>query len=1681
GTTQSVSFSASGLPTGASASFSPTSCNPTCTSTLTIATASTTPAGPYTITVTGSPLGKTAAFTLTVTATPPSPQCSDGIDNDGDTKIDFPADPGCTDATDNDETDSPPPPPPTGPSAALSTVASGDLVGVMSAPTFETTFNKGRGGNVTSWYDLKNDASKTTQLAHALGMLEWTYNWSGGYASNGNTVANITVLEKTAARVKISAAASVNTLPFNIFYTLYPSGRIAEEYKLTNTSAANVAFTQTNFRLVSAIKDTTGLGGSADNNPTLSYSPAPKYNIDTWFQLKGVPPTTFPFSAIRHFIDGSNFQYDTLYKYLPGGTLGYRDSNGFTLPVGATDRVIWYTTLSPDAAVLGAEPSVDSYEDDFRSPATLSFEVGTRKTTDPGDANNDGFIESEAAYAMSAAADAVKFSIDGLTAIRHAPVFKVSNFTALGAIIKKDGVTLNYGTRYVAAKSDASTMIVQYLGDVSTAATFEFSSGPAFDVTQPQISGVAANDINTDRATIVWTTDEPTDSQVEYGGTANYGLSTPLGLALVKDHSIKLSNLNPSTLYHYRVRSRDAAGNITISSDFTFVTPATPDVTPPVITSGPTVSQIHQSGATISWNTDELATTQLDYGLTTNYGSKYLDPTLVNIHTVPLIGLQPITTYHFRVTSKDSAGNAVSSIDRTFTTTPIDTIAPASVTNLGVVAAGATSIQLQWTAPGDDGNIGQATNYDLRYSFSPITEANFTSANTFPIPAPQSAGAIEKIGVTGLQPLTTYYFALKTKDEVGNTSAISNLAQGTTIASTLDRYGGDTRLKSPTGINSGVTFFGTVSSVTANILTATAAVFPTDGRLVGKLVNPNYLRNVGTVPPDKWYRIVSNTATTLNTDPADGDMTGAARAGDSLWVTGVFQLEKIGNRWWFIDPEGNAFFPRAVSLTNNQDTYGNPYPYKAIYLEHGAGNFTSNLALQAENSFESDVVGGDGTTLKQTGDVIYIGFDKPFGTSYFYANQLGNGGKILWYYSSSDITNPWKLTNGNGNPASASVLNVDGTYSLDIGNYLGPQPDGQLAFGNLKANNIKWWKIKWDYQGGDNTLFPVDFSTRMLPNDLTPRYYVKGIVAVPYVTPPVLAQVYNLPAVTDVVMEKYTKAGTHPEINWVKAVNERFRKWGFNAAGQYSYRYDGYSHALPLERIPKEPTNQLSGRLVDHRYGTDWVKNVYDGAACPPGGSLIYQGQQPDVFDPLYKPGIEESVRVANIRTNAWNFAMVPEEADELYGMNKKTHEHMGYITMSQNPYRKTGKDRFDYPITFSDPRLFAKYAIRDFLRYRYKDPADQLSPLTVNSAIPAYTYSQIPTGYELAALQNLNAAWGTAYTTWGTSSGDLLLGTNAYGTGTGFMDENGKGIYPGICKISFNDYVKPGYPKVKEDLDRFVAFFAEKYGSVVGPAVRAKTSNLLAFPLYNAPDFVLGAIGIYTDLLWGSAPDVTNAKRAYDAIQKPILNADYADASHDSPLDFGGQITAITYSPATGRTSITWSGRPYKFRLSWRVEFPDSSCVSPYPYPLPAKIAWNSIEVVGNYTTCISVGQRIRVQSGNPESPLFSETQAARAQNLQNQMNLFTSAKGADGNYFVAGWEHWSLYDNPLMHGTEHWNFGLLTALDNAYDGVEARRAVGKDQNGRWIGGEDDDYGNLLGPLSTYLQSLYDKLIYQQ
>lgn len=86
------------------------------------------------------------------------------------------------------------------------------------------------------------------------------------------------------------------------------------------------------------------------------------------------------------------------------------------------------------------------------------------------------------------------------------------------------------------------------------------------------------------------------------------------------------------------------------------------------------------------------------------------------------------------------------------------------------------SVNLTWTAPGDDSTVGTASQYDLRMSTDSTALVNsFTTATKITVPAPKPAGSKETFVVTGLLPNTTYFFALKTADEVPNWSPISNI------------------------------------------------------------------------------------------------------------------------------------------------------------------------------------------------------------------------------------------------------------------------------------------------------------------------------------------------------------------------------------------------------------------------------------------------------------------------------------------------------------------------------------------------------------------------------------------------------------------------------------------------------------------------------------------------------------------------------------------------------------------------------------------------------------------------------------------------------------------------------------------------------------------------------------------
>jgi lysophospholipase L1-like esterase len=199
--------------------------------------------------------------------------------------------------------------------------------------------------------------------------------------------------------------------------------------------------------------------------------------------------------------------------------------------------------------------------------------------------------------------------------------------------------------------------------------------------TSPVLFSIAASNLSTTGATITWTTDKVATSQVQYGLTSSYTASSTLNAATTTSHSVILSGLTAGTTYHYSVSSTDVYGNGATSTDQTFTTPL-----PPPAISG-IASSTTQTSATITWTTDQAASSTVNYGVTSAYGVASTTATLVTSHSIMLSGLTAGTTYHFQVGGANSAGTVSTSSDQTFVTAAATQSTPAP-SGVGIFSGG---------------------------------------------------------------------------------------------------------------------------------------------------------------------------------------------------------------------------------------------------------------------------------------------------------------------------------------------------------------------------------------------------------------------------------------------------------------------------------------------------------------------------------------------------------------------------------------------------------------------------------------------------------------------------------------------------------------------------------------------------------------------------------------------------------------------------------------------------------------------------------------------------------------------------------------------------------------------------------------------------------------------------------
>jgi beta propeller repeat protein len=278
--------------------------------------------------------------------------------------------------------------------------------------------------------------------------------------------------------------------------------------------------------------------------------------------------------------------------------------------------------------------------------------------------------------------------------------------------------------------------------DVSLNLTGTATQPPA----PPIISNIAVSNITADSATIIWTTDQQSDSVIEYGMTTAYGNSAA-NASMTTSHNMPLTNLTPGMLYHFKITSTNAYGGSSSFGDNTFITISSP---PPVI-SNIAVTNITSDSATITWTTDQQTDSLVDYGTTTAYGSSVSDPVLTTSHSITLTNLTLGTLYHFKVTSTNTYGVSSSSGDNAFTTISPP---PPVISNIAVSNITNNSTIITWTTD-------QSANSLVDYG------ATVLYGNTASDPAMTTSHSIT---LTNLTMGMTYHFMVTSTNGYGLTS-----------------------------------------------------------------------------------------------------------------------------------------------------------------------------------------------------------------------------------------------------------------------------------------------------------------------------------------------------------------------------------------------------------------------------------------------------------------------------------------------------------------------------------------------------------------------------------------------------------------------------------------------------------------------------------------------------------------------------------------------------------------------------------------------------------------------------------------------------------------------------------------------------------------------------------------------
>jgi len=354
------------------------------------------------------------------------------------------------------------------------------------------------------------------------------------------------------------------------------------------------------------------------------------------------------------------------------------------------------------------------------------------------------------------------------------------------------------------------------------------------------------------------------------------GCSNFAQIASVATASFNNTPVAAGTSYSYRVRARDAAGNLSgYSNTATAATPLA-DAAPPTAPPGLTATVASNTQINLAWgaSTDNVAVTGYMVERCQGAGCTsftQIATTAATVRTYNNTGLTQGTTYIYRVRATDAAANlSTYSNNATATTTAPDSTPPSAPANLTAAGNGSGQIKLTWDASTD--NIGVTAYLVQRCLNSGCT--NFTQI---------ASVTTTTYTNTGLTPQNVYSYRVRARDAANNLSAFSNTVvavvpgigfvqsrtvtpnpQMSSLSATYSsaQRAGDLNVVI-IGWNDSVTLINTVTDTKGNIYTpivGTVRPGPTEGGGMTQVIY--YAKNIAAAPAN------GNTVTVTFNQPA---------------------------------------------------------------------------------------------------------------------------------------------------------------------------------------------------------------------------------------------------------------------------------------------------------------------------------------------------------------------------------------------------------------------------------------------------------------------------------------------------------------------------------------------------------------------------------------------------------------------------------------------------------------------------------------------------------------------------------------------------------------------------------------------------------------------------------------------